>query len=285
MKLGLRLSIRPPTFGDVKTYRRRKGKEPSKVVFIMPHTNEHPAVFPFQKALSEKLTKKGKEIEKITIDNLIERCWRLREKLIRFQLADHLNSDIPKASDAVTLVLTLQDYLIRVKTLRTVLQDADKEKILAVELHSMIDKGEDDFFFDWGFRRIKNTKILVQLQPLENMKKELFDFFERLGEEEIGNARIIASLANFELDESIDEFREIYKQLKPYKKNIKFIEIPSKEELMINRGHRMHSSYYSTDGFLSSHVSVFERGYSLNERKSIGVKPEEVEMVSSILVI
>ena len=274
ISIGLRVS----EFGDIRYHRPKKGKRPNKVVLIAPHTNEHPAVLPFQAALAKRLMADGIVTEEKAVTDMMERAWEIRKRL---------GKTYPQTDDIIAAVLMLEDYLIRARLISGAIKKGDQGTIV-LEMHGQTRIFEDEDFFDntdkW--RRLRGTKIIVAssatsyhlgfLDMEDNPHHKTVNERSELASE-------IASVRNLDLIALLEELEALGRELNGHKKRLKLVELPTKSATL-PKEHPAYSYYYGLDG-IGIVTSAFEYMYCTVTRESVGFSERDVEKVASFLII
>ncbi len=272
------MGLRENRFGDITYYRNRKGRRPSKVVLIAPHTNEHPAVLPFQAALARKLMAEGITTEEKAVYDMMERGWAVRKGV---------GKTYPRTNDVISAVLMLEDYAIRARLVYDAIKKGDRETIV-VEMHGQTRTFNDEDYFGnphiW--RRLRGTTILIAAKAMPDhlgfLDMENNAHHETIKDRELAEkAEEIAKLRNFDLMELIKELEELGRELRRYTKSLKLVELPTKD-VKLPKEHPMHDTYYDQEGrgFLTS---AFEDMYCTVTRENPGFSERDVEKVASII--
>ena len=276
----MRQSIRFPdaAFKDIPTIRRLTlPSKPSRVVLLSPHTNEHPATLPFQRALAEKLEHMGVKTEQMQNDGGMESGWSIRKKILAGELAG--------SNKACGCALSIWDYLQRVRQISGIFAKYNgKTSTYVMEVHAMNSLAPNDpiFFPVSEFRRIADTPILIQY--FASMGFEALKVYSKeLDENERRFARDVATQLSFNLVEAIMEIQGRLRGIKKSAKNALLIEVPG-IEVKLPPNHPAFSVYFESPNCLLSPISGFEHGYCISTRESIGAEKRHLGAVAAIFL-
>lgn len=249
----------PPTFGDVKTYRKRKCRtRPAKVTLIAPHSNENPAALPFLRAVEKQLESSGIHTEtKITRD-MMSKGWEFSKKL--GLPGDRGNRPPAEFENVIDAICSLEDALLRAKS---IVSHIDRHSVV-VEIHSLsgINDKEDIMADVYDVWRIGGTKICIVKNERTLRTFNLSDKIEDL-ERNLGFASWLSKLKGFDLENARRELDSLYRIIKAEKNLLKIIELPSVERFL-PRKHPMYQYYYDIEDpqtIVKSGVSEFEVCY------------------------
>ena len=261
-------------FSDIPVHIARGRSRPKKVVLIAPHTNEHPAVLPFQSALAKHILDEGITVDEHRVDDMMKRGWSFRSFILE---KCHSLDDLNDAG----AVLGQEDILTRVRILFSTI---DSTSTTGLEIHAYEDTEDSmSFSFPCKTARLKNTRILFVNDVVglfENfMRNHCMPKSNHLADE-------IAKARGFDLDDSRSESLVKLKKLRRYK--IKCIEIPSIPTLLPEE-HPMCNSYYGVGAerslFCSYKSTNYETYYCARTREGMGFSQNELSAALSILNI
>ncbi|MBI2079494.1 hypothetical protein HYT84_01920 [Candidatus Micrarchaeota archaeon] len=275
MSMSLAL-VRAGTFGELPHYRPKQGKRPNRLILIAPHTNENGVAVPFRDALTKRLENEGVTTIRLSVLDLMERCWRLRKQL-------DPNTDFNQNA-IVSAVLQLEDLLIRARLISTFLTRYPGSMV--VEVHgNKKHNDEDQFFSEYPARRIRGTSIIT----VNDLIADVFNFFQRedyaIIKDDITAASLIALLRGFDIVRALEEFAGLLKNLRatPERQTrIRFIGVPG-EEFSLPISHPIYFDYH--DCLAPKKVSNFEDSYAVKTVENPGFTEADIEKVASTLVL
>jgi hypothetical protein len=274
MHLSLELSQRTPGFSGIPSYRHRGKKSasaPGKIALIAPHANE--LVHPFRSALSEKLFQEGLRVVEETIPDIMARGW-----LLRAAVGDAYASY--SGRQVVTAVLSVEDYLVRLRLLESLLADPS---LLAVELHAYNARSDSELFEEpREFRRLPRTRILIRFQSLDKEVGEVLAMLYSL-HLQTWVAVDIAAKRGFDLYDAVAELEERMHVLKAQRKRILVLELPS-QRVPIDSSHPAYHMYFTDDGYPQEWLSNFEADYCATFGMRMKFTELDVERVKRLIV-
>lgn len=270
---------------DVPFYKPVKGALPKRVVLVSPHENEHPATVPFQRAWADKLLTRDINVEEKVVTGMMERGWFLRRHIL-----STVDDNIVFANFAAQTVFALEDYLIRVRIMGDTFLNKDKGNTFLVEIHADRNRKDEDIYEPSGItsKRIENTRIFILgFQNLVNLCRGCTTLSSVWPEEIFQLAIEFAKLRGFDFKEAAREIKVKLRELSKSEKVIKVIEIPS-DEVRLDENHPAFKLYYERDRLYihpKKRVTDIEKVYCAVYRNSLGFTEQDIDHVSSVLVI
>ncbi len=281
-----------PVFDDAKTYRKLPGSKPESIHLIYPHTQEHPAVLPFGKALGEELMKRDIRIESHPTLDMMERGWRFTRALENEEVVAGV--DLGCLGYSAQSVLSIEDKVARMRQIYKLADE--RHESLFLEIHAYRDPrfniNDNSFFGISDFFRIGGTRVLILRNALESFNAAIESLntgverirFRDKNSDPMKIMRSIANVKGFDLDGYLEEWRDLCKKLKLLGREIRLIEIPGRLEAL-GKDHSMRDAYYSEKGVVRNGRSYFEMVYFAKTLQDIGFAPNDISAVADILVL
>ncbi|RME79642.1 MAG: hypothetical protein D6769_01815 [Methanobacteriota archaeon] len=255
-KLSLRFE--PPTYGDIRLYKRRQGKKPSNIIFLKPHATEHSTVEVYERRLLPMLDSQGIQHSSYAFPSPREQVVRLRK-----QLKKERNSDIDcfEGRGVLNAVLSLIDTYKRLSFWAEKIRNSDSSTLF-VELHSYPIKNSLDYFQDpHNWLRLGRTNILVA----KNIYRYLGNYWKSVIEgieENTKLAEYITSILGFDLNAIIEQTQDDFATLGEMQNRMSLVEFPGYMVCPGKEDPDFHT-YFLDDGTRKFSTSDFEWQYCL----------------------
>ncbi|MEM2031606.1 MAG: hypothetical protein QXG83_02235 [Candidatus Pacearchaeota archaeon] len=246
--MGMEMFMKKPTLKDLELYKQTGKRTPKEVSLIAPHTNEQ-AAFSFMELLEEKLKELDIKVIKIKNESTMEKGWKLRKSLGRSTYEEN---------KVISAVLSLDDYVSRVRNIENALSEKSETVALEIHAHNFTFEDPVDASTAANFCVLEGTNVLVMKNYLGWLKK-VFEEEQKIVKQHKSYAKEIGEIINFDPINYAKYVKNFLKKSKAYKHHIKLIEIPSME-LPLLPSHKMFRYYYTKDSTIKQ-VSAFEQSY------------------------